>query len=227
MRPCEITYAYFDNADQERILRDIVEPLRFLLPDWLRSLAFSKVDTEERYALKCNVRREYRMADISVRGAFFGQPKSTLRLMVIHEFIHLHHAYVNDFVRCRVQDFVLPKNEELNKAMQAEYTDHLEGFIQDFSYLIEDLIVRAEQAPECPASNTTWTPETPCADCGQPVGENSSHPEIKVPLCPVHRDLELIVPRKTCHVCDKPIDQGIDCVVGPPGAWSHTECFEP
>lgn len=144
MRPCEISYVYFDNSDQERILREIVEPLRFLLPEWLRDLTFSKVDTEEKYALKCNVRREYRMAEICVRSAFFGQPKPTLRLNVIHELIHLHHAYVNDFVRVRVQDYVGSQNADLNKAMQSEYTDHLEGFIQDFAYVIRDLLLRAE-----------------------------------------------------------------------------------
>lgn len=218
MRPCEITYAYFDNADQERILRDIVEPLRFLLPEWLRTLAFSKVDTDEKYALKCNVRREYRMAGISVKGAFFGQPKNTLRLMVIHEFVHLHHAYVNDFVRVRVHDYVQSQNEALNTAMQSEFTDHLEGFVQDFAYVIDDLVSRnedtlralKEQDPEplfaatkpytgisaIGSSNTSWPPETPCADCGQAIGANKSHPQVTRPLCPVHRDLELIVPLK-------------------------------
>jgi hypothetical protein len=172
VRQCEVTYSYFDNADQERILREIVEPLRFLLPEWLRSLTFEKVDVDEKYALKCTVRREYRMAEIFVRGAFFGQPTHTLRLMVIHEIIHLHHAYVNDFVRCRVQDYVKPHNDDLNTAMQAEYTDHLEGFVQDFAYIIDDLISRSDQALSAQgalrAEPSFPTPKT-CHICTKPI----------------------------------------------------------
>ncbi len=44
--------------------------------------------------------------------------------------------------------------------------------------------------------NTSWLPETPCDDCGQAIGLNACHPQITRPLCPVHRDLELIVPKK-------------------------------
>lgn len=237
MNRIRINYRDFQNRAQLTRITELMECLRPIFPEWAESIdveRFDRIDDSDQSTMSVNLNRDYLNFRIEVYNCFWQVPEEMQRRKVIHEIVHALHADVIMFNRDRMIDYIKAQNADLGAYIAQEHTARVERFTQSMAFAIERMITATEakaQEANFGASgfghpSTSWPPETPCEDCGKAIGLNASHPSISRPLCRVHRELELNVPSpKTCHICLKPIAQRVDCVEGPPGAWSHPECF--
>lgn len=142
----EISYLYFNNIDSENRIRELVEGLRFLIPSWVRYISVARQNpNDENALLSISVDKPYRKAWINVTESFFQLQRDDMRRCLIHELLHIHHDDINVQVKGGMLPVIKKQNEDLHDELSNEYTSRMEGFIQDFSYVIDDLIARAEQ----------------------------------------------------------------------------------
>jgi hypothetical protein len=138
---CDITIDFFRSEEQERRTREIFEPLRILLPRWLQSLQLAKVQQGDNDTIMEVVSSHpYRDARINIYDRFFAMKAEEQREVAIHEILHIHHEPVDDYARTRLIEYAKSQNEDLAITFDKEYTDRMEGFVQDLSHLIDGLL---------------------------------------------------------------------------------------
>jgi len=145
MNDLEIRYRYFNNADSEARVRELLEPLRFLIPAWVRLLMVDKYGERGGYVMEIEPNKAYRHASLTVYDRYFAMERREMRRMMIHEIIHLHHDPINLQVASAIIPFVEKQNPDLAEEFLKEYNGRKEGFVEDFSYVIEALL----PSPDC------------------------------------------------------------------------------
>lgn len=136
----EIRYRYFDNADSMFNVSEVLEPLRFLIPSWVKVLYVDKYQSSNNSLMEIEPNKAYRFAQLSIYDRFFQQDRKDMRRFMIHELLHIHHNVICQHVRGSLIPFIQKNNDALSGVLEQQYNDRMEGFIEDFSYVIDGLL---------------------------------------------------------------------------------------
>lgn len=139
----EIEFRYFENPDNERLVREIIERYRGLLPSFIRRLCVDSVCGDSSSDVSSTrVMHEYGLATIEVHDPFWdSSPKMQLEYMC-HEMVHVAHSRILNFVRGRVLAPLKESNPELYTYCDEEFRERIEEFTQHFT----DLLARIDDA---------------------------------------------------------------------------------
>lgn len=135
-------YHNFDNPDQLLAIQDLLEPLMFLIPCWVREVNVYSVSEMEQGLLATRLSPRYRYASFDVTPTFFDRDLETQRALFLHEFIHTLLGDFAPWVQTRLIDPVKAKNEDLYTVLQEDFTERLERVVQEFTYLLETVLPR-------------------------------------------------------------------------------------
>lgn len=151
-RETKIEYRFFTRDDEERQIKEVIGGLTWLFPHWLQHICIDryessgKKDDESTASVKSKV--EYRSATLYIYDRWATASDESRVRSLIHELIHVRHAEVLNFVNSELLILAENESEKLHGALSREFKRCVEGFTEDFAYIIYDLIDRNSNKKE-------------------------------------------------------------------------------
>ncbi len=138
MSTLDVKVHYFRSKEQEDQIYEEFETVRRLLPCWASQVSIFNdgANPEVEFVMACKPEPQYRRVVYTVHASYFTYEKEDRLEFWLHETIHGVHGEVIHFVQTRLLDPLKESDPNLYNVLKAEFVERVEGFTQDFAFIL-------------------------------------------------------------------------------------------
>lgn len=141
----EVLYFDFRNADQQKQVKEVLEPFIPLFPFWVNDLTVMNVvqpPTDEMSSdiLAILTLPHYRKATLYIYPNYYSLTEEQRKQDMLHEISHSFYGPITQWFSERILTYFNEIDSTLTEFMKQEFIERLEGCTQDLSYVFWNML---------------------------------------------------------------------------------------
>lgn len=135
-----VKLANFDSPENAKIVEELTERFRWLLPFWLRNLRIEQRGAigDDGTTAIMTVQRRYHDATMGLAHNFHDADDTDRAWYFVHELMHTHMDALTSWMIHEVIDPIKDRNEELHTHLTSEFTAHFEEVVDGLARAVLD-----------------------------------------------------------------------------------------
>lgn len=136
----KVVYQHFENVKLQKHVASLVSRWLPFLPKSLERLWVSSclnTDGDTSMVAMVNVsEQEYQQTELSLFTRFYDMAEDEQIATIAHEFVHIHHSELLEYVRRQLIEPIRERNPELYDHADREFRERVERFTQNITFAI-------------------------------------------------------------------------------------------